>query len=89
MASPIPRVLLGRYLGLPASKIDFPHGALGKPEIKADPFPDHLRFNASRSGNLALYVVTHDCPVGVDVEYLGAVPDFAEIASRFFSPRET
>jgi 4'-phosphopantetheinyl transferase len=83
------RVLLGRYLGLPASNVSFSHGALGKPEIKADLIPDYLHFNASHSGNLALFVVTYDSPVGVDVEYLRLVPDFAEIASRFFSPRET
>ena len=83
------RVILGRYLEQLPSEIDFCYGPFGKPEIKGGLIRGGLHFNDSHSGDLALYAVTHVCPIGVDVEYLRPVPHLEEIASRFFSPRET
>lgn len=82
------RVILGRYLEQRPSEIDFCYGRFGKPEIKGNVVRGSLNFNDSHSGDLALYAVTRACPIGVDVERLRPVPDFEEIASRFFSPRE-
>jgi 4'-phosphopantetheinyl transferase len=83
------RIILSRYLEQHPTKIEFCYGRFGKPEIKADLVRERLNFNISHSGGLALYAVTHSCPVGVDVEWLRPIPHFEEIASRFFSPRET
>jgi 4'-phosphopantetheinyl transferase len=83
------RELLATYLHRDASTIEFSYGRFGKPEI-AGPFVDRpLYFNTSHSGTLALYAVTSVCPVGVDVERLRPVPEFHQIASRFFAPAET
>jgi len=82
------RVILGRYLEHRPSEIDFCYGPFGKPEIKGDLAGGGLNFNDSHSGDLAVYAVTRACPLGVDVEKLRPVPDFEEIASRFFTPRE-
>jgi len=82
------RVVLGRYLEHRPSEIDFCYGPFGKPEIKGDLAGGGLNFNDSHSGDLAVYAVTRACPLGVDVEKLRPVPDFEEIASRFFTPRE-
>lgn len=82
------RVILSRYLERRPSEIDFCYGPFGKPEIKGDLAGGCLNFNDSRSGDLAVYGVTRACPLGVDVEKLRPVPDFEEIASRFFTPRE-
>jgi 4'-phosphopantetheinyl transferase len=83
------RIILSRYLGQHPAKIQFCCGQFGKPEINGDLIRERLNFSTSRSGNLALYAVTRLCPVGVDVEWLRPVPHFEEIASQFFSFRET
>ncbi len=82
------RVILSRYLKQYPSEIQFCYGRFGKPEIKEDPFCGRINFNVSHSGGLALYAVTQACPIGIDVEYLRAVPHLEEIASRFFSLHE-
>jgi 4'-phosphopantetheinyl transferase len=82
------RLILGRYLKRHPSAIDFCYGPFGKPEIQHDAARNRLNFNASHSGDLAIYAVTRAFSIGVDVEYLRPVPNFEEIASQFFSPRE-
>jgi 4'-phosphopantetheinyl transferase len=83
------RLILSRYLEQLPSEIEFCHGASGKPEIKGDCARAPIYFNASHSGEIALYAITSACPVGVDVECTRTIPDIEEIASRIFSPRET
>ena len=80
------RKILGRYLGQAPSEIQFRYGTRGKPEILDDPI--HIHFNDSHSTDLALYAVTLACPIGVDVECIRPIPEFEDIATRYFSPRE-
>jgi 4'-phosphopantetheinyl transferase len=47
-----------------------------------------LRFNLSHSQDLALYAVTSNREVGVDLEYIQRDFDTRQIAERFFSTRE-
>ena len=47
-----------------------------------------LRFNLAHSHELALYAFTLGREIGVDIEYLRALPDADQIAKRFFSARE-
>jgi 4'-phosphopantetheinyl transferase len=81
------RVLLGRYVQRQPQLLRFCYGPHGKPELAPD-MADTLRFNVSHSHGLALYAITRQRDIGVDVEYVR--PGFAEerIAERFFSPRE-
>jgi len=87
------RRILSRYLQQDASEIKFSMGANGKPgidgeiRIAGDRAP--LYFNASDSGEMVVWAITAACPVGVDIEYMRTIPDIEQIASRFFSPRET
>jgi 4'-phosphopantetheinyl transferase len=76
-------------MGQRPTEIEFCDGRFGKPEIKGGLSRERLNFSISHSGDLALYAVPRLGPVGVDVEWLRPVPHFEEIASRFFSPRET
>lgn len=82
------RVLLGRYLQTAPRSLRFTYGAWGKPSLGAEFRGVPLRFNMSHSHGLALYAVTEEREIGVDVEYMR--PDFAtdEIARRFFSAFE-
>ena len=82
------RVLLGRYLQRHPQHLHFCYGPHGKPELAPDMGDDTLCFNVSHAHGLALYAVTRQRDLGVDVEHVR--PGFAEehIAERFFSPRE-
>ena len=82
------RLLLGRYLATRPENVRFDYGSHGKPALAGEQRASSLRFNASHSGELALYAFVHDYEVGVDVEYIKE--DFAteEIAERYFTTRE-
>jgi 4'-phosphopantetheinyl transferase len=82
------RVLLGRYLETPPAEIRFRYENHGKPEIGLPRAPGDLRFNFSDSGGLALIAVGSGRALGVDIEKVRPVPDFLDIATRFFSARE-
>ncbi len=85
------RALLGNYLGTAPAEIRFVYGPQGKPALAAPPSDESsaLRFNVSNSGNLAAYVFTTGCEIGVDLEQYRQVRDLSHIADRFFSPAET
>jgi 4'-phosphopantetheinyl transferase len=79
------RILLGHYLGCAPNEIELTHGPKGKPALR-DSSP--LRFNASHSGQMAIYAFTLDCELGVDVEQLRELDDPESIAARFFAAAE-
>ncbi len=83
------RLLLSRYTNVPPQHLRFCYGTHGKPAL----IPEHggtlWHFNLSHSGGVALYAITRQRQVGVDVERIR--PEFAaadNIAERFFSPQE-
>lgn len=82
------RTLLARYLETTPEAVRFSYGPYGKPVLDGEHRNSPLHFNASHSGELALYAFVQDYDVGIDVEYLNR--DFAseEIAQRFFSAYE-
>jgi 4'-phosphopantetheinyl transferase len=55
-----------------------------KPRLEAG----NLRFNASRSAGLALFVTSWKAEVGVDIEAIRASADVEGIATTYFSPDE-
>jgi 4'-phosphopantetheinyl transferase len=80
------RILLGRQLGIEPGQVQLKYGARGKPSLD-DP-AHRVTFNMSHSGECALFALTLDCDVGVDVERIRPVRDMAAIANRFFCPEE-
>ncbi|HEY6205550.1 MAG TPA: 4'-phosphopantetheinyl transferase superfamily protein [Chthoniobacterales bacterium] len=68
------RILLHRYVGTPAGDIQFGYGANGKPYF-ADETHRWLRFNLSHSHGVALYAISAEREIGIDVEYVGGMPD--------------
>ena len=79
------RRLLGRYLGRDPAGLRFAYGPRGKPSLGEG---HGLRFNVSHSGGLALLAFAWDRELGVDVEEEREVREAADIARRYFSPRE-
>jgi 4'-phosphopantetheinyl transferase len=82
------RVILGCYLGIAPDEVPLRYGPYGKPDLATAPCRERVRFNVSHSSGLALYALTRDRAVGVDVERVQADFPCDEVAQRFFSPRE-
>ncbi len=82
------RAILGDYLALPPPEIRFRYTDHGKPELALLSGAEAIRFNVSHSRELALYAVTLNREVGIDVEYVRAGFPVDEIAPQFFSQAE-
>jgi 4'-phosphopantetheinyl transferase len=82
------RMLLGQYLGRPASGIELEHDRHGKPRLAGDSMAGDLRFNVAHSASLALIAVTRGSEVGVDAERVRQVKRADHIARRYFHPAE-
>jgi len=53
----------------------------GKPYLVSAP---EVRFNLAHSHEMALVAVTRDVEIGVDIEQIRKLPEYAAIAQRFF-----
>lgn len=83
------RAILARYLQLPPSELRFGYTTYGKPFlIPEQAGPAGLSFNLAHSDSMALYAVTYDRAVGVDIERQDRAIDVEGIAKRYFSPAE-
>src|SRR2546427_612965 len=81
------RDLSGRYLQTQPSQISFVYNAFGKPDLSPE-FANRLKFNLSHSAGLALIAIATASDVGVDLEYIRAQYDYADISRGFFSTAE-
>jgi 4'-phosphopantetheinyl transferase len=79
------RLLLAHYLGLPPNEIQLICRPKGKPILRDS---SQIDFNASHSGQMALYAFTVGCELGIDVEQIRRLDDAESIAARFFSTAE-
>jgi 4'-phosphopantetheinyl transferase len=77
------RQLLERYTGVPAAELCFARGEYGKPYLAGS----RVFFNMSDSRDVALYAVTLDAEIGVDVERIRDI-EGATIARRFLPEAE-
>lgn len=82
------RALLARYLDTTPEAVRFAYGPYGKPMLDGEHRESSLRFNASHSGDWAVYAFVQDHEVGVDVEHIKEDFETEGIAERFFSARE-
>ncbi len=88
IARAVLRNILARYVSCGPEDLRFSYAEHGKPALE---YPaTSIEFNVSHSHDLALYALTSDHPVGVDLEYLfrRSTVDRLKIAHRFFSDRE-
>jgi 4'-phosphopantetheinyl transferase len=79
------RHILSQYAPVVPEQLQFSTGKWGKPTL-AD-FPT-IQFNLAHSKNLAIYAVTYRREVGIDLEFLRPVSNYAAIAQRHFSKNE-
>jgi 4'-phosphopantetheinyl transferase len=79
------RLVLERYLGIPAREIRFRVAAYGKPELD---LATDLEFNLSHTDGMAVLAVARERRIGVDVERVRKNLKPLELAQRYFSSAE-
>lgn len=77
------RCILSNYLNIEAKNIQFLYHQHGKPYLSET----NLQFNLSHSHDIAVYAITFDNLIGIDIEKTQATYD-NELAKRFFSSVE-
>lgn len=82
------RTILGRYLKVAPGQLRFYYTYYGKPLLTPEFAQYKLNFNLSHCDGLALYAVTRNREIGVDLERIRTNFEYEEIGKRFFSPRE-
>jgi 4'-phosphopantetheinyl transferase len=81
------RRLLGHYLGVAPSELEFSYGAQGKPAL-ASHTDGGLSFNLAHAHEIVLYAVAWQRELGIDVEFVRPMPDARAIALSHFTPAE-
>lgn len=81
------RRILGRYLDVEPSDLRFEYSSRGKPSLR-EGFGGRIRFSLAHSGGYAIYAITLNRRIGVDLERIVPVVELEQIANRFFSDRE-
>jgi 4'-phosphopantetheinyl transferase len=82
------REILSRYLKLSPDSLRFKYTSYGKPYLTDECGGGWLRFNVSHAGGLALYAVSRERELGVDIERIRTDIEHQQIASQFFSEQE-
>jgi 4'-phosphopantetheinyl transferase len=88
VARGILRQILGRYLGKKPNELLFEYSSQGKPALATYPGCGTLHFNLSHSDGFALYAVTRDRNIGIDIERIRDDAAVDQIARRFYSQGE-
>ncbi|HEX5507501.1 MAG TPA: 4'-phosphopantetheinyl transferase superfamily protein [Pseudolabrys sp.] len=78
------RILLSRYLSVPARKLSFRTNGFGKPFLRES----DLRFSVSHSAGTALVAIARERELGCDIEFRDPAFPSEKIAQAFFSASE-
>src|SRR5690349_16657114 len=62
------RSILSRYITISPGHLRFDYSQYGKPSLAPEFSSALLRFNLSHSGSMAVYAITRNMEVGIDVE---------------------
>ena len=81
------RGLLGTYLRLPPSSLEFHYNAYGKPFL-SPVRAQAIEFNVSHSGERALFAFAREVSVGVDLEAIRPLTDLAGMVTTCLAPSE-
>ena len=82
------RMILARYLYKEPASLRFRRGPHGKPALDTPDDGRTIRFNASASDGLAVYAVTVEGEVGVDIEAIRLPQDWLEVTEDAFAASE-
>lgn len=82
------RSILSRYIVISPGQIRFNYNAYGKPFLAPEFSSDQLSFNLSHSGSMALYAITRNREIGIDIERIRSEVEHEEITKQFFSANE-
>jgi 4'-phosphopantetheinyl transferase len=83
------RMILGAFLAIDPAQIRLVYDAHGKPAL-AEPFDrDRLHFNLSHAEDVAICAVARARRIGVDIERVRPLADWAALAERMFTSEET
>ncbi len=84
------RQVLGHYLGLKPQDIEYAIGPHGKPSLSPACGDRSLQFNMSHTHGMAVFAVTRNRQIGVDVERMDRkIEDRDKLAAGNFSPQES
>lgn len=86
VARSVLRVVLAKYLDVEPSKLVFSYGEHGKPSIEGQ--PNGIEFSLSHSELIGLIGVARNRRIGIDVDQLGRVTDWIEVAKKNYSNNE-
>lgn len=75
------RLILSIFLKIPASEITYSYTGKRKPEVSG------IHFNVSHTRNYAILALS-DYPIGIDIELINTVFDFATLLDLCFRPKE-
>jgi 4'-phosphopantetheinyl transferase len=81
------RRILSQYLDLTPAEIVFSYGLQGKPAVEQSNIQNNIQFNLSHSGDRAVYAISAQDPIGIDLEYIHPIAA-ADLVDRFFSAQE-
>jgi 4'-phosphopantetheinyl transferase len=79
------RFLLGKFLALPAEKVEFDYNEFKKPLSAQNP---NLYFNVSHSQDISCYGFFMNNPIGVDIEFMDDKIELDSILPFITSPAE-
>jgi 4'-phosphopantetheinyl transferase len=82
------RNILSGYIDRRPEELQFGQNSFGKPHLIGAGAADTLNFNMSHSGDVVLVGVTRERLIGIDVEMVRPMKDFASIARLNFTPEE-
>jgi 4'-phosphopantetheinyl transferase len=82
------RAILSLYLNCTPTELHFKYTEYGKPSLASPHVNANLNFNLAHSGDLALYGITLQRAIGIDIEQIRHEFASEEIARHFFSVNE-
>jgi 4'-phosphopantetheinyl transferase len=82
------RIMLSSYVGVPPGEIIFTYGSRGKPGLEPQVDLPWIEFNLAHSHGMAIYAITKDRSVGVDIESIQADFPVEDVARNVFSIAE-
>jgi 4'-phosphopantetheinyl transferase len=82
------RKLLADYMNIESDRITFEYSRNGKPYLSEKFSKEKIRFNLSHSNNYALFAISVEREIGVDIEQICEFADMDKIAEQVFSTKE-